>query len=81
MDLFKKAPKLDVFEKARDALDAAVQYHSRNYKYYETRGILYKELFNSLSPQTATAEKALREYELALQYNPFSPFLLFSKAM
>ncbi|MCP4406019.1 MAG: hypothetical protein GY801_53095 [bacterium] len=81
MDLFKKAPKLDVFEKARNALDAAVQYHSRNYKYYETRGILYKELFHSLSPQTATAEKALREYELALQYNPFNPFLLFSKAM
>ena len=81
LDVFKKAPQQDLFDKAEDALDTAIRYNPRNYKYYETRAILYKELFDTLSPQPATAEKALREYDLAIQHNPFSPFLLFSKAI
>ncbi len=81
MEAFKKAPDSELFRGALDALDKAVRYNRRYYKFYETRAILYKELFKTLSPNRATAEKALREYELALQYNPFNPFLLFSRAM
>ena len=81
MKLFKQVPSLELFEQAEEALEEAVRYNPRNYTYYETRAILYKELFHSLSPQIAIAQKALKEYELALRFHPFSPFLLFSEAM
>jgi tetratricopeptide (TPR) repeat protein len=77
---FRNQPNLDAFYGGYKELTQAIRYNPREYEFYVSLAELHREMFRQQLPTKPTAQNALREYQRAIQFNPFDPFIRFSLA-
>lgn len=77
---FRNQPNLDAFYEGYKELTQAIWYNPREYTFYLGLAELHREMFRQKLPTKPTAQNAIQEYQRAIQYNPFNPFIRHSLA-
>ena len=77
---FRNQPNLDAFYEGYKEFTQAIRYNPRESDFYVSLAELHREMYRQKLPTKPTAQNALREYQRAVQYKPFDPFIRFSQA-
>lgn len=77
---FRNQPNLDAFYEGYYAFTEAIRHNPREGEFYVRRADLHREMFRRKLSTKPTAENAIRDYQRALQYDPFNPFIRVSLA-
>lgn len=77
---FRNQPNLDAFYEGCQAFTEAIRHNPRESEFYVKRAELHREMFHQKLSTLPTAENAIRDYQRALQYDPYNPFIRVSLA-
>lgn len=77
---FRNQPNLDAFYESYKSFTTAIQHNPLEADFYAGLAELHRAMYRQKLPTRPTAENAVRDYQRALQYDPFNPFLRVSLA-
>ena len=77
---FHNQPNLDAYYRGYTSLAQAIRHNPREAQFYMSLAELHREMYRQKLPIVSTASNALREYERALDVDPFNSFIRASLA-